>query len=636
MKNLIELHGVYEFKGFILGNDFSSECNVVVLTGANGCGKTRFLESMTQGSTEVKWNGDVIAGNKIRFYSAAVLVPRFDQHVSLGPDREIDAAVNFFESNKEAFHQPYNEKLNLPKVLRGSQDSPSYKLVHLQVGRIAELLGKERSQVCAADVQLLYDVGVGDVMALPDVSKLSNAYLLKVERNLFNMWRHERFGEEDNFVPLDKVEDYFGPKPWVLFNEILEVTFDGKFRVNEPSLGSSGLSYKAELQLQSKMIPIELSALSSGEQVLLWLSMHVLKVQLNSSPEDRSPTVLLFDEPDNSLHPKMTFRLLDMFEKLSERFNLKVFLTTHSPTTVALAKDEAVYMVSEERVSKVKKDFAISQLLDGVSQISISPENRREVFVESQSDADVFQVVFNFLRSRSKVLDPMISMVFIPSGPKMAEGLIEQKLRQVFNEVSDGEVAKFKELVNGVGDYGRVVGTVEALKGSRTVRGIVDWDGKNKPTEKIVVSGEGVFYTLENIVLDPILVTEFLVNDRPDLYPVSYFCGAGVDYQAWRDSVDFLQISVDTFIAEILGRNNRRDVVVDYVGGMKILSDAAYVGGNGHALKELILEKYHPLRKYSMREGALLNKVVHRLVSIIGETFIPAAFERTFKKIQEA
>ena len=43
---LLEVRGKNNYNGFLLSEPFTHEGNLVVLTGRNGCGKTRFLESL--------------------------------------------------------------------------------------------------------------------------------------------------------------------------------------------------------------------------------------------------------------------------------------------------------------------------------------------------------------------------------------------------------------------------------------------------------------------------------------------------------------------------------------------------------------------------------------------------------------
>ena len=59
------------------------------------------------------------------------------------------------------------------------------------------------------------------------------------------------------------------------------------------------------------------------------------------------PKVLLFDEIDAPLHPSMSRSLLRTIQKtLVEEHGIFVILTTHSPSTVALAPDTAWVITS--------------------------------------------------------------------------------------------------------------------------------------------------------------------------------------------------------------------------------------------------------------------------------------------------
>ena len=162
-------------------------------------------------------------------------------------------------------------------------------------------------------------------------------------------------------------------------------------------------------------------------------------------------------------------------------FNATVIITSHSPTSVALAPNESIYLVDNNVVQKIEKDSAITELLDGVTQISLNPNNRRQVFVESQYDADVYQILFSKLMHRSEKIDPKISLTFISSGAKTPKQQLIEKAMQVFKIQDEDLLNEFVVSVNGVGDCSKVIGQVEALVENEndTVRGIIDDHGKN-------------------------------------------------------------------------------------------------------------------------------------------------------------
>ncbi|WP_421310251.1 AAA family ATPase [Aeromonas sp. 603696] len=143
-----------------------------------------------------------------------------------------------------------------------------------------------------------------------------------------------------------------------------------------------------------------------------------------------APKLLLLDEPDAFLHPKMVVKMYNVLKVFSENFSVKIIITTHSPTTVALSPENSTFMVCSNNVISITKDEGIAELLDGITQISINPENRRQVYVESQYDADVYQAIFSKLVHNSELVDSKISLNFVSSGPKMPEQQIIEKARK--------------------------------------------------------------------------------------------------------------------------------------------------------------------------------------------------------------
>src|SRR5690606_37864812 len=91
-------------------------------------------------------------------------------------------------------------------------------------------------------------------------------------------------------------------------------------------------------------------------------------------------------------------------------------VSTHSPSTVALSPDEAIFVVNkfdEPKIEKSTKDRALNILTAGVPSFSVNYENRRQVFVESPNDVIFFEKLYRIL---SNSLSPEISLSFISSG----------------------------------------------------------------------------------------------------------------------------------------------------------------------------------------------------------------------------
>ncbi len=85
---------------------------------------------------------------------------------------------------------------------------------------------------------------------------------------------------------------------------------------------------------------VKFSELSSWEKVLNLLTLALY----NSQFDIEFPKVLLMDEPDASLHPTMSKQFLEVIQKVFvEEKGVKVIITTHSPSTVALASEENLF-----------------------------------------------------------------------------------------------------------------------------------------------------------------------------------------------------------------------------------------------------------------------------------------------------
>ena len=277
------------------------------------------------------------------------------------------------------------------------------------------------------------------------------------------------------------------PAPWDAFNELLRVSGIA-YQVTPPPKGIR-LAYECKFVHRETNVPVAADEMSSGERVLLTLFMTIFSAETNG----RMPRLLLLDEPDAHLHPEMARRFLRAVrEVLVEKHDVRVMLTTHSPTTVAMCPEGAIFAMlplernDGPRVRPVSVDEALGVLCRGVPTLRVRLENRRQVFVESEFDQTVYELVAECLAEH---IDPELSMMFIPS-------------------------AKSRDPNSGGCD--RVRALVETLRnaGVDSVFGLVDWDLKAKPSGTIRVLGEGRRYAIENYVCDPLLLVAYLLREH--------------------------------------------------------------------------------------------------------------------------
>jgi ABC-type branched-subunit amino acid transport system ATPase component len=275
--------------------------------------------------------------------------------------------------------------------------------------------------------------------------------------------------------------DKYGEPPWDFVNSILE-SANIDFRIEQLS-EYEGRSYEPILTDRTRGTHVKFADLSSGERVLMSFALCLYYAQ-DRRQIVNYPKILLFDEIDAPLHPSMTQSLLRIIQEvLIDRHKIKVILTTHSPSTVALSEESSIYAMYKDgnhRLKKVKKDTALAILTNGVPTLSISYENRRQVFVESEYDVQFYEQIYQKLKNR---LSSEISLNFISSGSGDKGGC--DRVRAIVNDLSK--------------------------HGNKTVYGIIDWDLKNKHTERVKVLGQGNRYSIENYIFDPVILAAFLL-----------------------------------------------------------------------------------------------------------------------------
>lgn len=194
-------------------------------------------------------------------------------------------------------------------------------------------------------------------------------YYVKYRSNQVNEFENEKYGKSYEVLSEDEFIKVHGDKPWDLINQILEAFDTLKYKVNSPE----GSDYFGNFQLKLKHIEkpnleIEFNTLSSGEKILMALVASVYK----SAADKHFPDILLLDEVDASLHPSMMKNMLEVIKNIFLKQGVKVFLVTHSPTTIALAPEESIYVVNRSgsnRIEKKSKQEALSILTQGFATI---------------------------------------------------------------------------------------------------------------------------------------------------------------------------------------------------------------------------------------------------------------------------
>lgn len=635
----IQFSGYQDYNGFLLSELFTHTGNLMVLTGRNGSGKTRLLEGLKKGTSIAEIDGVRLSTEEIMLVPQSAISPRFggaynnDQYQT-----KITSSMQLFDRVKTELDAP----LDIQKA-RNSGRMPENSLPYVSLYKLCNSIGrylnKPASELTHEEIKIHFEDDIQSVLGFQNISSICNNYIKRKKLNRFNRYLAEHEDEDVPFLTDKEFLHRFGEKPWLLLNDIIKSTFDGKFYFSEPDEKSESYSYNATLIQQDTDSSVTVNALSSGENTLLWLALTLFNSQYYDKTLVSTPKLLLLDEPDAFLHPKMVMKMYQTLESFSINFQSKILITTHSPTTVALAPEKSTYILNGSKIIEVGKDEGVAELLDGITQISISPENRRQVFVESKYDADVYQIIYSKLLRFSPCLDPKISLSFISSGPKMPNQQIKDKAKQILRIEDDQKLEEFAAALNGVGNCAQVIGHVEALENSenKTVRGIIDWDRKRSSNRNISVLAEGYAYSIENVTLDPICILLLLHTHYPESFTMDHICGSNIYWSDWLKDDVLLQVSIDRYIEKVFGRENKKDAKLEYISGKTLLTDSEYLLFEGHPLEELIKEKYRSLKGFarSGKNGELKYTIVsNSMINMTNGKFIPSVFEKVLLRTQ--
>lgn len=622
--------------GFQIHAELEVRTPISVFVGKNGGGKSRFFLAIKSGIAIVELNGNKLTPATDISFLEKELVPHFGAYHDVNSHRQtLIQTIRNYKEIAPALDQPFvngehHLGMRAGAGLTGAQ-------LHLFANRTAQQIGKKASELSEEEITLYFENPLQNSLGGHEVAALFNRYVKRLHDNEYNIYQKSK----GKIVPAYSAEEFvekFGKKPWNLLNDILQKVFDGKFSVATPDVESTTFDHPAPL-LDTSGNSIQTVDLSTGEKTLLWLALSLFNTQYHGIDLLTAPKLLLLDEPDAYLHPKMVEKMYLVLSEFHKTFNTWVMLISHSPTTAALAPDDSIYVVEPNKIKPIDKDGAIAELLDGVPHISVDPENRRQVFVESYYDALLFQALFDFLKTRSPKVNAKISVTFVASGPKVPAEYVEQKLRQILAINDQGKINEFMLAINGGGNCDQVFGMVNSLNanGASMVRGLVDWDTKNQPTSTVKVFAHDYAYAIENVFLDPLSLLLQLHLKEPKKYSIQSFCGVDCKLKEWIGSEVLLQSSIDHYIKLILGDENKKDDPITYMSGISLRTDRRYLRMKGKDLERLVIERIPGVKGLSNHQGdgALKHAIVIKaMIAASSGELIPQLIEDVFAALQ--
>jgi len=353
---------------------------------------------------------------------------------------------------------------------------------------------------------------------------------------------------------------------------------------------------------------VQFSNLSSGEKVLVQLAISSFRYDSNLININR-PKLLLLDEMDASLHPEMVSTWLAAIKgPLVEEQGIHCILTTHSPTTVALAPEDAFFEMKDGRsgLTKITKQQALNKLTVGVPTLSIDFSGRRQVFAEDSVDAEIYEATFSLMKRH---INCTRDLNFLGTGLKDKDGGMINSGCEIIKKIVPA-------MVKG---------------GNRSVFGLLDYDNKNKSDGRIKVLAEGRRYAVENLVLDPLLVCLKLMDDKKPPKEINDIAGF---VEAKELPPEGIQRLVDAVQNSIVHHKAGDKVLVSYLGGASANVFKEYLEMNGHRLEFALAEQFPSLKEWTherTKEPLKINIVKNVLSEHI--MFCPIELKELFEDI---
>ena len=559
-----------------------------VLTGINGSGKTHLLEAIRDRKVAVKG----VEHAKVKLFNYNDLTPATGEladPTALSKNREkaVGVAIQRIKGARA-------ELVGFFKNAGFSEDPllSDYKwLLHASKNKISKVTGSDfhnltqvsrfethRTQIVASVIARLRE-DCGDLISVierdaktkechfmeltedeirhamppylkaPDLLKLQfsewfSAYHAAWELNKVDGYRANVHGEEKLWLSDEGFIQKFGPKPWEITNEIL-LKAGLRYQFNHPS-GSFNTSFTLRLVDPASGLEVRTEDLSSGEKILLSIALLLHQSQTGLAA---LPSLLLLDEIDAPLHPSFTRVLIQTLDEiLVQKHGLKIILTTHSPSTVAMAPEESLYEVTRDPrgIVKCSKSHAIRGLTSGF--ISVAP-SAVVVITESGFDAEVYGKLLQAVqRYEGDQQNGSLPLTFLSASrtddPGKGGGC----------DQVDNWANKLNDLLSAFGGF----------------RGLIDKDnGGRVGTPVIKVLNR---YSIENYLLDPLTIAAILIKEGiTDLFPDCPITDSdvkkipGLTTEARQSLVDAVCKLAEDQFPDLA--TNRVPVEVSYLGG---------------------------------------------------------------------
>lgn len=395
-----------------------------------------------------------------------------------------------------------------------------------------------------------------------------------------------------------------GDAPWSAFNKIGEM-LNFKFELDEPKIDEK--KFDVRLRDKERKVFISPDSLSSGEKVIF--SLFVAMYTTHSL--EHIPSLIIFDEPDAYLHPSLCSTMLRVIQEVFiGEHKIKVIMTTHSPTTVAMLPETSLYCMKDGVMKKVTKQDAILSLTSGLNTISVYYENVKQVFVEADNDNLYMTHVYHHAMTAGKLVGD-INLKFVNVG-----------------DDKKGGCDTVKKVVNDL-----------AKAANKTVYGIVDFDGGKVSSDRIKILGDSNRYSIDNYLVDPLAIILLYLEEPGERKKIGFGKHDAIVTFAKIAQAERQKLC-NNFLTILEGkvptaeRTDSTPVAYTTLGGGDYYVPKWFTTIQGHRLVEYLRQAAPFLNKYT-DDKKLFKKIITLSYGNYPE-IIPMDVVNTLRQIQEA
>lgn len=403
--------------------------DVVVLAGANGCGKSSVLDAIA------------LAKEATGAYRGATTDPK---QINAGADyAEITIVVKTTELERDYIKEHYDQTLDeicttvvrLTRVERRGRARPQHtdpglrELFTVYARRAAprvgvvEYLPAQRSltpkHVNSYSATFLDEQRWKESALFPQQSRFDDIkeYLagLAVQAAQEAERRVLADGEQ---ISRENWPDQFGEIRDVFSRFFSPMEFEG-VKISENPF---------QYIISTPAGRIDLDDLSDGEKSIFTIAFDIIRRDLQNS-------IILFDEPEQHLHPDLAHRFVQALPSLRE--GNQFWLATHSAGVLRSAELDSVYRVTkygEEGTSQIQRVFSDEDmrgtLVDLVGELGLVTLNKRIVFLEG-SGPEIDRYILETLYA-----DELDEVQFVSCGSVKRQTEVSAKILDLLSESS--------------------------------------------------------------------------------------------------------------------------------------------------------------------------------------------------------